>query len=321
MPGSDRLLDAYATRPQYIDHLAPVLRELPEALLHVPTQALATWAHGRGVSAVPGQPVGDKPVLVAAHRDELAVGGPIVLLEHGAGQHYGGVDASGEGVNRPQVILYLAPNGEVADRMEAVVPRAERVVVGCPRLDRFAAQPKVLTVDGPPLVGFVWHWPSRTWPESHWAFPHYRRALTELHLGWPLLGHGHPRGLSHLAGHYRRAGIPVTSDVEEVLDRVDLVVADNSSVMWEAAAIGIPLVILDAPEYRRGVHHGLRFWTWADIGPRIGPTDDLGEAITRGWERREAYAPLREAMTVAVYGKLDGLASARSAAAIRERIG
>ncbi|MDQ5840617.1 MAG: hypothetical protein M3537_05630, partial [Chloroflexota bacterium] len=134
------------------------------------------------------------------------------------------------------------------------------------------------------------------------------------------LGHGHPRSLSHLSGHYRRAGIPVTPDVEGFLDGIDLLVADNTSVMWEAAAIGIPLVILDAPEYRPHVHHGLRFWTWADIGPRIGHHDLLADAITRGWVEREAYRPEREKMTAAVYGEQDGLAAARAAAAIRLRI-
>jgi hypothetical protein len=315
------VIDAYASQVQYVDHIAPVWRALgsDRGTLHVTTPRLVERARERGVQAMIGLPDGSRPVLVASHRDELACRGPIVLLEHGAGQHYGGVDASGRGEKRPRVILYLGPNPTVADRMAAVLPRAELAVVGCPRLDRWSGYQPDRT--GAPVVGLAWHWDARTWPESRWAYPHYRPILGEIAARWTTIGHGHPRHYGHLLGDYRRAGIGPEHDPERFVGRVDLVVADNTSLMWEYAATGRPVVICDAPWYRRHVDHGLRYWRWADIGPRVSGPAELPAAVERAWEERDAYAPMRQAMTAEVYGRLDGLASARAAMAILSVVG
>src|SRR3990172_3663044 len=300
-------------------NVEPGWRALPGRAFTVADSALVRRASARGVTARVGAPAGDLPVLVASHRDELLVPGPILFLEHGAGQHYGGVDASGEGVGRPRVVLYLAPNPAVAARTGAVMPNACTAAVGCPKLDRWLGW--VPSGRPEPVVGLAWHWPSRSWPEAMWAYPHYRGVLAPLARRYRVLGHGHPRVFGHLISDYRRAGIEAVADPEQLLTNIDLLVADNTSVLFEAAAVGLPVVVLDAPWYRRGVEHGLRFWTWADVGPRIGRAADLAGAVERAWAEREAYRPVREAMRAEGYGAWDGRAGPRAAQALSEAIG
>ena len=314
------MIDAYASRPNYVDHIAPVWAALGDrGTLWVAEARLAQRARTRGVTAQVGAPDGARPTLVASYRDELAVPGPVVLLEHGAGQHYGGVDASSMGATRTNVLLYLAPNPDCADRMATVLPNARTVAVGCPRLDRHLGRPD--PPNGPPVVGLTWHWPARTWPEAMWAWPHYRPYLPALAQGRTLVGHGHPRIMGRLIGDYRRAGVRVESDPETFLDSIDLLVADNTSLLFEAAAVGIPVAVLDAPWYRRHVEHGLRFWEWADIGPRTGAGPALPETVDRAWQERDLFRPTREAMRDAVYGPWDGKAAARAADAIADTVG
>ena len=66
--------------------------------------------------------------------------------------------------------------------------------------------------------------------------------------------------MADLAPWYRRAGIEVMADFADVCRRSDLLVFDNSSVGFEFASTGRPVVCLEPYHYRRGVHHGLRFW-------------------------------------------------------------
>lgn len=314
------MIDAFASRPNYVDHIAPVWNVIGNrGTFWVSEARLASRARTRGVVAQVGRPDGRRPVLVAAYRDELSVAGPVVLLEHGAGQHYGGVDASSMGATRPDVILYLAPNEGCAERMRPVLPNARCVAVGCPRLDRHLHRPD--PPNGEPVIGVTWHWPARTWPEAMWAWPHYRQYLPSLAQGRQVVGHGHPRVLGRLIGDYRRAGVRVEADPETFLDSIDVLVADNTSLIFEAAAIGIPVAVLDAPWYRRDMEHGLRFWEWADIGPRTVHGPALAETVDRAWSERDNYRPVREKMRAAVYGPWDGQAAVRAAAAISETVG
>lgn len=311
------MIDSFASATHYVDHLAPIWNTLEDrGTFWAGSDRVAQHARHRGVpDPRVGRPDGQRPVMVAAHRDELAVDGPIILVEHGAGQHYGGHDASGAGAQRPRIILYLGPNQATCDRMAAVAPQAVRVPVGCPKLDAWHGwQPTV--PDGLPTVGLTWHWPARTWPEAGWAWPTFRRSVPAVAARWPTIGHGHPRVFGHLIGDYRRAGITPEHDATTFLSRIQLLVADNTSLIFEAAAIGLPVVLLDSPTYRRGVEHGLRFWEWANIGPRTRDPAALVDVIAEGWARRDDYRPVREQMRAAVYGRWDGQASQRAAETI-----
>ena len=97
-------------------------------------------------------------------------------------------------------------------------------------------------------------------PELRWAWPRFRHAIVRLAAKYTVIGHGHPRAMADLAPWYQRAGIEVVPDFADVCRRADLLVFDNSSVGFEFASTGRPVVVLEPYHYRRGVHHGLRFW-------------------------------------------------------------
>ena len=151
--------------------------------------------------------------------------------------------------------LFLHPNETSAARDRAAYPDARVEVVGCPKLDTLPAREP-----GPgPVIAVAFHWDGAM-PELRWAWPRFRHAIVRLAARYTVIGHGHPRAMADLAPWYRRAGIEVVPDFADVCRRADLLVFDNSSVGFEFAATGRPVVLLDPYHYRRGVHHGLRFW-------------------------------------------------------------
>lgn len=275
--------------------------------------------------------------LVASFGDMQTIGskrGPIILLEHGAGQHYGGdggTSALGDypgGKGRDAVTLFLCPNKTVAHRNSVVYPNAATAVVGCPKLDPW--MPGMYEAehlhhrpepDSEPVVCLAWHWDCTAPPEARSALEHYVASLPDLaramdHFGFHLIGTGHPTAWFHLRTMYERLGITTVEHFDDVLARADLLVADNTSAMWEFAATDRPVVVLNAPWYRRDVEHGLRFWEFADVGRQVNEPGELVAAIVEtiafdtGHQRR---AEISEA----IYGRLDGRAADRAVKAIR----
>ena len=120
---------------------------------------------------------------------------------------------------------------------------------------------------------------------------------------------------------YMAAGVPIVPDLRTLLSQVDVVSFDNTSAGFEAAAWGWPVVVLDSSRYRESVSHGLRFWTWADIGPRVRNRAWWADAVQEGYDRRLEFQPKREAMGRAVFGVRDGAAAVRAADAIEAVVG
>jgi len=261
---------------------------------------------------------GRQLVLVASYGDEIrAERRPVVLLEHGAGQHYSNAHSSyAGGGGRESVELFLCPNEQVAERNRAVYPNAKIQVVGSPKLDRWMSAPR--TLRSPPIVAISFHWQCTASHESQTAWPHYRDALGVLAQRHEVLGHGHPRTIKTLEPFYRRNGIEVVSDFEEILDRADVYVIDNSSTGIEAMAAGIPVVWMNSPAYRREVHHGGRFWTWTEGIPTVDGPDELPAAIDLALANDLEHQRRREALVQEVYTFTDGQSSKRAAEAIRQ---
>src|SRR5690242_18511280 len=87
------MIDAVASEIQYLHHLAPIWRALEESERGTfwVAEGLLDQARASGVEATPLGPKLPRGglVLVASYGDELRVAPrPVVLVEHGAGQHY-----------------------------------------------------------------------------------------------------------------------------------------------------------------------------------------------------------------------------------------
>lgn len=317
-------VDLYASREHYMHHLLPVWAEL-----HVRGLAGQRWApRTDSVTGAQrwGGPTG-RLVLVASYVDAMKVApAPVVVLEHGAGQTYPGDPLAAEhgsysgGAGYPHARLFLCPSETVADRWRARYPEVPAVAVGCPKLDPWHRR-DFPRADGPTTVGITWHYDEQLVPETRSAWMHYRAAMPSLVAAQQALGRrvvcsAHPRALSALGPLLAAAGAEVTPYLADLLNEADVLVADNTSALWEFASLDRPVVLLNAPWYRRDVNHGGRFWTWATAGPQADEPNQVGPAIDQalagGWAARRRWV-VRQ-----VYAHTDGSATTRAADAIEE---
>jgi glycosyltransferase involved in cell wall biosynthesis len=223
------------------------------------------------------------------------------------------------GNGRGKVAAFLCPNQAVADANLARYPNTPAVVIGSPRVDvlrRIERQP------GPTTVAIGFHWRCRVCPEAGTALDHYKASLAALRVrlavdGIELVGHGHPRAAAELAPLYAKAGIEWVPSFEDVVARASVFVADNSSTIFEAAACDIPVVLLNCPQYRRDVDHGLRFWDEAGVGVQVDGPGGLVDGIVAALADPPGQQALRRATVGRVYGTVDGEAAMRAATALR----
>lgn len=325
------VLDARAQHVAYIEHLAPVWAELsrraPELVGHLyAAPAALAYAEATGLPNVRAiaederTPTRPGPVLVASFHDyRLSAGRPVIMLEHGAGQTYGNRHSSYAGGRaRERVRLHLAPNEQNATAHRARYPTTPVEVIGCPKLDAYHDRPPKPR-DDPPTVALSFHWRCGVAPESGSAWDHFAGVLTDLAAATDIhiIGHGHPGIIDELIPHYEASGIEPVRAFSDVLERADVYAVDNSSTLFEfAAATGRPVVVINAPSYRRHVHHGLRFWEAATIGPQANEPHELLPAIRRALEDRPQDLEERAAALNVAYAHLDGRASERATMAI-----
>jgi len=327
------IVDGYASQPHYERHLAPIMEQFGTGVL---------WTKGRARRL-------DRPVLrrmdqirradvvlVASGVDaawlQHAGVRRLVYVEHGAGQSYPGdlraalLGSYSGGLGLDHVDLFLCPSEAVADRWRAVY-KAPAVAVGCPALDHLHFV-KDLRWD-PPVeraltVGWTWHWDCTLCPETRSAWAHYTRDLPAIvaelaEQGIRVLGHSHPKAAQQRGPdrQWKTLGVERV-DYERLLVEADVLVADNTSALYEFASLGKPVVVLNAPWYRREVEHGLRFWSHIP-GIQVDHPDDLAQAVTvalAGAADRTEVA-MRRRVVAHVYAFTDGRAAERAADAIR----
>ena len=273
-------MEVFATYGHYADHLAPVAALLPPDL---DVALVAGWND-----------------VVRAKRHKR-----IVRLEHGAGQSYGSDHpAYPGGRGHEGVGLFLTPNEHSADRWRRAYPLASVAPVGCPKLDTLPTRSPLRPY---PVVAITFHFDLHLVPETVSALAFYRDALPALAEEFTVIGTGHPRR-TDLARVYAKAGIEYVPDFAEVCRRADVLAFDNTSAGFEFAATGRPVVLMDSPNYRRDVSHGLRFWDAAHIGTSVGVPTDLVPAIYRALENRPEDVAAREDALETVYAYRYGAA-------------
>lgn len=172
--------------------------------------------------------------------------------------------------------------------------------------------------DAHSTVALTFHWDCPLVPETLSAWRHYDRHLPLLvqwarSEGVELLGHGHPRLWRRIVDRWQRLEVEPVERFDDVLDRAGLLCFDNTSAGFEFASCDRPVVVLDAPWYRRDVDHGGRFWQWADVGVRTGDPSTLIESLERALTDDDEQRANRERVSAEVYCARDGLAAERAA--------
>lgn len=317
-------IDFLARERHFVDHLAPTWEALPKSLrgtfyVH-PDLLERLGADGLEVASVEEAPEAGPLTFVASYRDlkfARELRRLVVYSEHGAGQSYvGTVSGSYIGaIDRAGVVGVLVPGPDAAVRHRAVHPTIPAYPIGCPKLDRhhFAPRPRRER----PVVAISFHWNCSVCKETRSAYEHYLSALPRLAQRFDLIGHGHPRIIRVLRRPYEDAGIEVVEDFEQVIERADVYCIDNSSTMYEWASLDRPVVVLNAPWFRRRVEHGLRFWSHADVGPQVSSPNELAAAIELAISDPPEIAERRREIVGDVYAACDGKATDRAVAALR----
>jgi hypothetical protein len=296
------MIDALATEPHFAAHIRPVWDALPQ--------------RGRFLTA-PGEPAYTS-VIVASYGDHKRAREMgyrrIVRMEHGAGQSYAGDPDTADvpnyagGRDADDVGLFIVPGPHPAARWQTAYPAACVASVGLTK-----ALPG-LEWKGGPVVALSFHYAAYLGcPEGDGAFRWYRNLIPKLAKRFALIGHAHPRHASRIRPWFARSGVPFVTDFEEVCRQASVYACDNSSTLFEFAATGRPVVLLNGPHYRRTVEHGLRFWEAAHVGVHAQPATVV-EAIERALADAPEEQRAREHALDLVYSQRTGGAESAAAA-------
>lgn len=298
-------IDFIASERHYADHLMPVYTSLPEEV--------------RGEFITGRWPVNPgRLTVVSSYGDYKRSKGPVVFMEHGAGFSYGNKHTSYAGsTDRDRVVLFASTNEQVDSLNRAAHPRKKHVIIGSPKLDQWVARGSKQRSHRP-TVAFSFHWNCMVAPETRSAFPVYSDTLARMlrfpgKLKWDVIGHGHPRLWPQISKFWRYNKVQAEKEFFDVVTLSDVYVIDTSSTMYEFAALDRPVVVLNAPFYRKNVNHGIRFWKHVP-GIQVDHPRDLKAAIDEA-VFRDGFAAERKAATEFVYPYL-GEASRRAADAI-----
>jgi hypothetical protein len=332
------MIDAVGCERQFLDHMAPVWRLLPpshrgrlltDASLVDHARELGLEAEAidaevlRRSSMPPKANPGAGPAAFVVSIGDTKIARRLgyrrfAFMEHGAGQAYLGERGSiahssyAGGSDREDVELFLVPNEYSAELWRRAYPAARVEIVGSPKIEDLPRREP-----GPgPVVALSFHWPAFVAPEAGTAIGHYFLALPELAKAYTVIGHAHPKGdwPERVQRYYRRAGIPFVADFADVCRQADVYVCDNSSTMFEFAATGRPVVVLNWPALRPNIRHGGRFYDWATVGIQVDQPEELIPAVARALEDPPDVRAERERVLELVYPVRENCAEGAAAA-------
>ena len=273
-------------------------------------------------------------LVVAAASGDLALarkaGLKAVFTQHGGGQSFKKLHPSYAGwQNHKNVQAFIHPGEHPAARdRHAYHNKIPVHVCGCPKMDAWhdgtLKQPEESEL---PIVVFSSHWHCSFVPETGSTFWHMLPGLKELAKlngeKFILKGHGHPRAFKRFAETYRQLGIDTIKHFSQVLNQAHLYVMDSMSTLYEFASAGVggngrPVVVMNSPKFRKGVEHGLRFWSAAEVGINVWQPGQLVDAVLEALEDAPERQQARRAAVDMVYAHTDGLAAKRAADGIKQ---
>lgn len=287
---------ALASLPHYAEHVEAIHKHLPDEIRGETRYGARTTAKG-------WHDTGDIVMVGGFYDIDRVPTNRIIYVEHGAGQSYKG-DARarehpayhGTPHHPDRVIAYISPRQEVADSWSKPAFAAGAPV--CDIAARGEGKPSV------PVAAITFHWNARRiCPEAGSALEHYAEHLGDIYdrleeQGFIVIAHHHPRDmrLMMMWRHVRVRRPPIdVVPVADVRRYADLLICDNSSLMYEMCYLGRKVIALNSPDWRRDVWHGLRFWEWEGT-----TVDDAGRLLTMDFEeevKRPAFKNRRENAT------------------------
>ncbi len=274
-------MDFVATQTHYIDHMAPVYKALPESQFLVTRPHLVKHARRHGIEATLIKELNSEEILCASFRNAIWAaqsGANVYYMEHGVG-----VSGSLKKAYK-KLQMFLCPNSFVKNIYSRAYPRIPAHIVGSPLVDSLAQIPK--QENEKPVVAFSFHFEkAKARPDRKSALGFYSEILPEIakREEYRVIGHGHPLN-EVLPSIYESAQIEYVRYFADVVTQADLYVCDRSSTIFEFAALGRPVLLLNIPEYEKLPNHGLRFWKAATVGLQCDGPGELHEMILAALE-------------------------------------
>lgn len=286
-------LDFLARRAHYIDHMVPIYHMLPAHCrggFHVSAD-LVEYAQEQRIKDIH---VFDKTkgwddhVLTCGYGDMTSASRmsrhKLIMMEHGIGHGFG-TAAYPNGIGRRDLVdFFLYPNQYTADKA-LTVRKTPYDIIGTPKMDQivntigsWGASERTI------CISFHWGDGKQNPPESGSALNHYRSILPVLNKKYKLLAHGHPLARQVHKPIYQDLGIEFVDDFMDVCRRASIYINDLSSTLYEFLCTGKPVILLNAPWFRRDVQWGIRFWDYSNVGINVEDPAQLCDAIDRTFE-------------------------------------
>jgi hypothetical protein len=245
----------------------------------------------------------------------------IIFCEHGAGFYYSDLthpSYAGSTKNRNRVILRLSPN-ETHAQKERETLDCPVEVIGIPKLDKFANR-NWYVGKNKPTIAFSFHFDCFVCPETRSSFNYFKNKIPELARTFNIIGHAHPRLMPTAKDFYYKNRIKVEEDFENVIEKADVYICDNSSTIYEFLITEKPVVLLNPPFYRREIEHAgnPRFWKHSDVGPLCDRPEDLEKCIWDAIHNREKYLPAIRRANKAVLTFTDGKCAERASEIVKK---
>jgi hypothetical protein len=278
------VIQVYVSREWYWPHAQSVIKALGKPVrVHTPPRMTCEQeAHRFGIDVAFTMPDPKQPVVVWSGND-MNVAERVILMDHGVGQSYRMDDgqlldhpswAGGKG--RDNAILFVVPNEYAANANRETYPHIPNAIIGSPHVEYL----RTLPYEPKYRVCFSRHWGPAIVPEMKSAWWHYEEAITEYARAHPgkVALHCHPRQEHEGRRCAQIMGVPYIGRFEDVVRHCEVYVADNTSTIFEFAAMDRPVVLLTAPWFKNS-NHGGRFGRWRLVGHETFCPDDLRETI------------------------------------------
>lgn len=252
-------LNFYCSRIPYVDHSLPIFKKLPKKYKgkFMIDKNIEDYVKTLGIDYMVGFEVSENPVMILSRADIPSIKkSRIVFLEHGVGTNY---NNKSHLPDNKFIDLVLTTKAQEPAHRKLFGDKVK--IVGCPKLD-FLIKKHKKPKNKIPIVAFSHHWDQKQFPETRSAWPWDSDGLIELskRKDIKLLGHKHPGDPRDIEGFCFDNKIDFESDWNNVIAKADLYICDNSSSIYEFAALDKPVVVLSPPFYRRNVNFGGRFW-------------------------------------------------------------
>ena len=299
-----RRVDFFASEPHFFDHMAPIWEKLNDEYkgTFLVTQEIIDMCAKRIPEVRLGLPT-ENICLVASFGDYSRSKGQVIFMEHGIGHTYSVDDhssyAGGKGKDR--VVLFLNQHHITDKKNKKTYPKTKHEIIGTPKMDEYGTK----EIKGR-TVCISFHWNCAIVPETRTTLPHYEKVFKTLAKSndYTLVVHAHPREYGNwqksVQRYFRGYDIRFITDFRQVLDEADIYINDNSSTMYEFMLTGKPVIVLNAPWYRKEINTGIRFWDFIP-GIQVDNPEDLDGAIKRTLDNPNEFKETREVIAKELY--------------------